>query len=98
MPGRPFVKGESGNPGGRPAALREFRDKAQKLSDIALATLVKALTSEDGRTRVIAAKEILDRAWGKATQTIAGPDGGPVAIDTSNALLEALRAMAQRKP
>lgn len=45
--------------------LGDFRAQAQKLSDVALATLVRALSDEDARVRVSAAKEILDRAWGR---------------------------------
>lgn len=70
--GRPFEKGKSGNPGGRPAGLAAFREKAQKVADIALKVLVEALKDDDVRNRVAAAKEILDRAWGKPTQEITG--------------------------
>lgn len=61
--------GQSPNPGGRvgvPAALRE---RFQELSPKAIDVLEKALESEDERTRIEAAKTLLDRAIGKPHQS-----------------------------
>jgi hypothetical protein len=44
-----------------------------------------------------AANAILDRAYGKPSQVVTGEDGGPIAVDTSSALLEALQRMAAAK-
>lgn len=32
-PGRPFKPGQSGNPGGRPAARREFRERCREIME-----------------------------------------------------------------
>jgi hypothetical protein len=61
--GRPFPKGVSGNPGGRPKGIAA---KAREHTDKALDVLVEGLVDSDGRIRIAAAKEILDRGYGKA--------------------------------
>jgi hypothetical protein len=59
-----FKPGISGNPGGRPkgkgiaALAREHTDKAMEV-------LVAGMGDDDPRVRVAAAKEVLDRGWGK---------------------------------
>lgn len=59
---KPWPKGVSGNPGGRPKGIAA---KAREHTDAALDVLTEALADEDSRVRVTAAKEILDRGWGK---------------------------------
>ncbi|MFD1945059.1 DUF5681 domain-containing protein [Paradevosia shaoguanensis] len=59
---KPFPKGVSGNPGGRPKGIAA---KAREHTDAALDVLVEGMADEDARVRVAAAKEILDRGWGK---------------------------------
>lgn len=77
--GRPFVKGQSGNPGGRTKEMAWLRDEARKLAAKSLAALADVLDTGTGSERVSAARELLDRGFGKATQIIAGdPDGEPV--------------------
>jgi hypothetical protein len=59
--------GQSGNPGGRPAVVREVRELAQKHSAEAIETLVKIMQNEKAplNTRAAAAGAILDRAVGR---------------------------------
>src|SRR5215211_3967901 len=82
MVGRPFEKGQSGNPGGRPKAVAEVRDLARQHTPEAIATLAKIMTEGTSEAaRIAAATAMLDRGWGKPTQPIAGDDeAGPVRI------------------
>ena len=71
--GRPFPPGKSGNPGGRPKALINISAAAKKYSQEALDLLVSAVRCEQAgwSTRVAAACQLLDRAFGKPMQSIA---------------------------
>src|SRR5215510_12936646 len=82
MIGRPFEKGQSGNPGGRPKAVEAVRELARQHSPEAIEALVKVMTEgKSEAARVAAATALLDRGWGKPTQPIAGDDeAGPVRI------------------
>jgi hypothetical protein len=78
--GRPFQKGQSGNPAGRPPLTEEQKAEAKIERDIrkmalvhadkALETLVLALADvgTSPSSAVSAAKDLLDRAFGKPTQ------------------------------
>lgn len=63
-----FKPGFTGNPGGRPKGIAA---KARELGDKALDVLRDALADDDARTRIAAAKEILDRGYGKSVQMTA---------------------------
>ena len=76
-----FQKGRSGNPGGRPREIGEVRDLARQYTAAAVAALEGVMNSPTApaAARVAAAQALLDRAWGKPTQPLAGDDdAGPV--------------------
>ena len=65
-----WQKGVSGNPGGRPKLPAEMREIFQSRGPEAAEILVKHLRNTDPRVWVAAAREILDRAYGKPVQSI----------------------------
>jgi hypothetical protein len=67
-PGRPFPRGVSGNPGGRPRAALDVQALAREHTLEAVTTLVKALSNE--RLCVTAAVALLDRGWGKPKEHV----------------------------
>lgn len=80
----PFVKGQSGNPGGRAKLTQdviEAREIARQHGPAAIKRLVELTRNKSGQVAVAACKEILDRAYGKAPQPQTGEGGeGPVRI------------------
>src|ERR1044072_833408 len=70
--GRPFPKGVSGNPGGRPKVLGDVQELARQKSPEAITTLANIMHDEKAppAARVAAANALLDRGYGKPTQPI----------------------------
>ena len=70
VPGRPFVKGQSGNPGGVPKAAKEMIMLARQGCPIAIRRLTALCEDPDSHplAAVAAAKELLDRGYGRAPQ------------------------------
>jgi hypothetical protein len=73
-----FVKGISGNPGGRPKVEGEIRNLARKFSRTAIRRLAQLMKSKNERVAVAAATALLDRAWGRPAQALTGADGAPL--------------------
>ena len=69
----PFKPGQSGNPGGRPKGIGTI---AREHTDRAIAILVEALEDENSRVRIQAARELLDRGWGKPVAMVLETRGG----------------------
>ncbi len=71
--GRPWPKGVSGNPGGRPKAVADVRAAARLHTANAIGVLVEIMEDADASppARIAAARELLDRGWGKAPAAIA---------------------------
>lgn len=85
--GRPFAKGKSGNPGGRPKIPDDVKAAARAHTMEAIQTLVDVMRSKSitvASARVTAAQALLNRAWGTPVQTteITGKDGGPIQQET----------------
>jgi hypothetical protein len=66
--GRPWKRGVSGNPGGRPKEVKHVQAVARTYTVDAIETLVEIMRSreEPARARAAAAEAILDRGWGRA--------------------------------
>lgn len=76
----PFVKGKSGNPKGRPKVDFEVRDAARLYGKEAIEKLVELMRGEDVRVAQAAARDLLDRGFGKPAQsvTVAGDKDNPL--------------------
>ena len=70
--GKPFQKGRSGNPGGRPKLPAALKERAQAYSVEMIDTLHELATdkAQPGSVRVSAAVAILDRGYGRPTVAV----------------------------
>jgi hypothetical protein len=64
---KPFKKGQSGNPGGRPKQVAEVKALARTFTELAIKTLASIAKSSKATdaARVSACVALLDRGWGK---------------------------------
>ena len=92
-----FKKGQSGNPGGRPAVIAEIQQLARKHTGEAINTLAAIMqdTSLSPAARVSASTALLDRGYGKAPQFI-DTNFGKAPRDYSDAELLAIIASGQQ--
>lgn len=65
-----FVKGQSGNPGGRPKQDPETREALRAASPAAARKLVELLKSKNEKIAFQAAQEILNRTEGKPRESV----------------------------
>jgi Family of unknown function (DUF5681) len=72
-PERPFKKGQSGNPGGRPKQAHELMAIARGLSEEGLLKLAELMRSKDAAPSIVIAAidRLLDRGMGKPVQPTA---------------------------
>jgi hypothetical protein len=87
--GRPFQKGQSGNPGGRAKAIVEVAAAAREHTIESINTLVEISrnTKATDSARVSAAVALLDRAWGKAPAVVTLHDNRKLEDLTDAALI-----------
>lgn len=80
--GKPFQKGKTGNPGGRPKLTEEERslvDACKAKAPAALDVIESImLNSENDRNRLTAAMAIIERAWGKPVQPTENEHSGSI--------------------
>lgn len=62
---KPWKPGQSGNPSGKPKGTAGLAAKARELGPRCMEVLVTALDDPDTKVRIVAAREILDRGYGK---------------------------------
>jgi len=91
---KPFPKGKSGNPNGRPRIIGEIRDLARTHAEDAISALaeIAADRSVPPSARVSAASELLNRGYGRPPQAIA--IAGPSSLAEQH--LEALKLLADK--
>src|SRR5215510_8874841 len=67
-----FLKGQSGNPGGRPKIIGEVQDLARQHTPEAITTLASIMRDRKApaAARAMASNSILDRAFGRPPQTV----------------------------
>jgi Family of unknown function (DUF5681) len=86
-----FKKGQSGNPGGRPKMPPDMKAAIQeKTPELLKSLFALARQKADPRVQAMAIKELLDRGWGRAVQTVNAKVEG---VDANMAHLEALRSL-----
>lgn len=88
-PGRPFEKGASPNPGGRPKVIREALEEFRNADDLKRLRLrlLEIAEGSNEKVAVVAIKEYHDRAFGRAPQAITGPDGEALSLGADFAVL-----------
>ena len=94
-----FQKGQSGNPGGRPKSNKlpaDVREACRLMANEAVQILSEIMQSKKSSpmARIAAARELLDRGFGKAPQAIAIGTKGAIDLSgmTTDEMADALMA------
>lgn len=98
LPGRWYKGMRSPNPGGRPAAVHRLQDLAREHTAEAVEK-IRAIMNDPKASllmQLAAARELLDRAYGKPATTIQGPDETPFFGDLGEGSLPVQFDVARR--
>lgn len=77
---KPFKKGQSGNPNGRPKVAEEFREGCRRILDAKVLKRWEREIDEDGPDWVKASELIAGYAVGKPSQAVEHKGKAPVAL------------------
>ena len=88
---KPFRRGVSGNPSGRPKKIIDVVALARDSSTKAMGRLIELIDSDDERIALQASLAMLDRAMGKPKQTAEVPEKRDASDYTSAELLDIIR-------
>jgi hypothetical protein len=96
--GKPFAPGQSGNPSGRPAVAKEFRERCREFMESeGWTSLISMAQDKKDRDRYRALDLLAAYAYGKPKQGVelTGDGGGPVMLGilTDDALDEEIRKL-----
>jgi len=90
-----YKPGESGNPGGRPAVVRDFRERCGNFMSEEGWKRLSSMARGRGKHAYRALELIAAYAYGKPNQPISGPDNAPLQI-TIQALVADITHAASR--
>jgi hypothetical protein len=82
-PGKPFAPGQSGNPGGRPAVVRDFRQRCRDFMESGgWQNLIDLANTSGDKDQLRALELIASYAYGKPKQGVelTGEDGAPLNV------------------
>ena len=98
---KPFQKGQSGNPSGRPKGIAPAVRKAFKDSPVELVEVLRQIANDvaaKDSDRIAAARELLDRGWGKSPAFAPMEDGDPLELgDVPRQIASVMDELAARR-